>query len=415
MNEAHGRKGIVKDNVNSAECDSYRVLHCFGGMELGGAETFAMHVYRTIDRSRVQFDFAVSAERTCSYDEEIGSLGGKIIRHGAPSKLGLRSYGRELKTILRRHGPFRAIHSHLSYFSGYVLKVAASAGVPVRIAHMHNTRDARSGTLSGFAYHAVMRRLIQRHATHVFGCSRGVLEATFGNCWPDDPRMAVMRNGINLAPYATRRPSRAEVRDQLSLPREGTVLGHIGNLNAPKNHRFLIELFRQYLEKDSAATLVLVGEGRLRSEIERQVQACSLETRVRLLGRRPQADVPLLLAALDVLVMPSIHEGLPVSLIEAQAAGVPCVVSNEITKEVDLGLGLLEFVDLRASPEQWIGRIALALRYQPPCWETRCDALSFYGYDANDTSRALCRIYQEYGERETGDASFGQESGDRWT
>ena len=405
----------VEGNDDSAVRSIPRVLHCFGGMELGGAETFAMHVYRSVDRSRVQFDFAVSAEKSCTYDEEIRGLGGRIIRHQAPSKAGFRNYGRELKRILQQCGPFRAVHSHLSYFSGFVLKVAASEGVPVRISHMHSTRDARSGTLSGFAYHSVMRRLIQRYATHIFGCSRGVLGATFGDGWSSDPRMAVMRNGIDLAPYSMPCPSQTELRKQLSLPPEGKILGHIGNLNASKNHRFLIELFREYLERDSKATLVLVGDGTLRSEIERQVEVCSLGKRVRLLGRRPQTEIPGLLAAFDVLVMPSIHEGLPVSLIEAQAAGVPCVVSNGITKEVDLGLGLLEFVDLRGGPAQWMNRIDLALRRQRPCWETRRDALILSGYDTNDASSALYRVYQKGSAGEERGAFPAPESCDRWT
>ena len=121
-----------------------------------------------------------------------------------------------------------------------------------------------------------------------------------------------------------------------------------------------------------------------------------------------------MLGAFDALVMPSLHEGLPVSLIEAQAAGVPCVASSEITKEVDLGLGLLEFVDLRAGPERWIDRIVLALGGQRPCWEARRDALSFFGYDASDTSSALSRLYKDYSVRETSDAFADAGRDDQW-
>ncbi len=371
----------------------FRVLHCFGGMELGGAETFAMHAYRSVDRGRLQFDFAVSAEKECYYDEEIRSLGGRVIQHTAPAKAGLRSYGRELRTILRQFGPFSAIHCHLSYFSGYVLRIAASEGVPVRIAHLHNTRDARSGTLLGLAYHTAMGRLIKRHATHIFGCSGKVLEVTFGNGWPNDSRMSIMRNGIDLKPYSAPRRPQAVLRQELSLPTEGTLLGHVGNLTAAKNHKFLVEMFRHYLKKDPKATLVLVGDGPLRNVIASQVKACSLNDRVRFLGRQAQSDIPALLAAFDVLVMPSIHEGLPVSLIEAQAAGVPCVVSDAITREVDLALGLLRFVNLREGSGQWLHAVEDALRLSRPEWATRRAALTACGYDSEDSACALSRTY----------------------
>jgi len=363
-------------------------------MDLGGAETFAMHIYRSIDRNRIQFDFAVSAEKSCYYDDEIQDLGGRIIRHTAPSKAGFRGYGKELRAILRRFGPFCAVHSHLHSFSGYVLGIAAHEGVPVRIAHMHSTRDGRSGTLSGFAYHAVMRCLIRRFATHVFGCSRAVLAAAFGERWPAESRMSVLHNGIDFAPYALLRGGQAELRRRLSLPTTGSILGHIGNFTAAKNHAFLIEVFRQYRARDPGATLILVGDGTLRPQLERQIEACSLNSHVRLLGRRSQSDIPDILAAFDALVMPSLHEGLPVSLIEAQAAGVPCVVSSAITDEADLGLGLIQFVGLADGCEPWANAIGTALTTNRPNWAASCEALTSQGYDIRDTATVLTRIYQ---------------------
>jgi glycosyltransferase EpsF len=375
--------------------DIRRVLHCFGGMDLGGAETFAMHVYRSLNRDEMQFDFAVSSEKNCAYDDEIRDLGGRIIAHTPPMKAGFKRFDRELTDILRNHGPFYAVHSHLHYFSGYILRTAAREKVPVRVAHFHSTRDARAGTLLGFAYHAVMLWLIKRFATRILACSENVFGTVFGPQWSRDRRMLVMRNGIDLTPYSILQYDRVEICRKFEIPVAGTVLGHIGNFSAAKNYRFLVELFKYYLQTDPSATLVLMGDGELRQETERQVQDCGLNSHVRFLGRRPQAEVPDLLAAINVLVMPSIYEGLPVTLVEAQSAGVPCVISESITKEADLGLGLLKFVNLRCSPDQWCEQITAALRNSRPEWTTRRNALQAAGYDRADSSSALSRVYQD--------------------
>lgn len=370
-----------------------RVLHCFGGMDLGGAETFVMHVYRSVARDEIQFDFAVSAGKDCYYDDEIKSLGGRIIEHTPPARAGFRRYGDELTKILGKYGPFNAVHSHLHYFSGMVLRIAARERVPVRIAHVHGTQDGRSGLISGYAYHALMRQLIKRFATHILGCSREVLEVMFGKGYLADSRMCVMRNGIALAPYSTVRQDRDELCRKFSIPAGGAILGNVGNFSEAKNHRFLIDVFRRYVGSHPEATLVLVGDGALRHEIEKQVDDLALGKRVRLLGRQPQSDIPGLLNAFDVLVMPSIHEGLPVSLVEAQAAGLPCVVSDAITKEADLNLGLLRFVDPKSSGDKWCSEITMALGVTRPDWPVRYSALQSAGYDVSSSANSLTRIY----------------------
>ena len=362
-------------------------------MDLGGAETFAMHAYRSVNRDNLQFDFAVSAAKKCDYDDEILALGGRIIRHTQPAKAGFRHYGAELTNILRQYGPFCAVHSHLQYFSGFIMKIAAREKVPVRIAHFHSTRDARSGSLQGFVYHAAMRWLIRRFATHILGCGGKVLDANFGARWVADPRITVMSNGIALAPYSAACPDREELYRRFSVPVAGCVLGHIGRFDRFKNHAFLIEVLRSYLKVDPNANLVLVGDGELRAEIERQVGVLGLSRHVHFLGKRPQSDVPKLLAAFDALVMPSIYEGLPVTLVEAQAAGVPCVVSDAVTKEADLNLGLMRFIDLQRSPEDWSEQIRMAMRTSRPDWHDRRNALRVAGYDIAYSANALARIY----------------------
>ena len=363
-------------------------------MDLGGAETFAMHVYRNIGRAGIQFDFAVSAAKTCSYDSEINALGGRIIRHSLPTKAGLAGFAVEFARLLRQYGPFAAVHSHLHSFSGYLCAIAAREKVPIRIAHFHSTRDARQGTVSGFAYHAAMRFLLKRFATHILGCSENVLVNSFGTRWPRDPRISVLQNGIALEPFAALRQDRAGLRRRFSIPTDGPVLGHVGNFTRAKNHKFLIELFRSYRQNHPAAILVLAGDGDLRADIERLIEESGVATGVRILGRLPQAAVPDLLASFDALLMPSIYEGLPVALVEAQAAGVPCVVSDAITSAADLNLGLLRFVSLSAPLEEWRHQITRAIDIPRPDWSTRRYAIRHAGYDCETSSARLADIYR---------------------
>jgi len=371
-----------------------RVLQLLGGMDLGGGETFVMHVYRAMNRDQIQFDFAVSADKKCYYDDEIRSLGGRIIRHTPPAEAGFRRCSMELKSILQQYGPYAAVHSHLQYFSGFVLRVAALENIPVRLSHFHNTRDARSGSLLGLFYHVGMGWLIKRYATRILGCGRNVLDASFGAHWTSDPRMSAISNGIELEPYSAPYPDRAELRRRLGIPFAGQLLGHIGRFDFCKNHRFLIEILRSTLTIEPNANLVLVGDGALRPETQRQVEELGLGGHVHFLGKRPQSDIPSLLAAFDVFVMPSIHEGLPVTLVEAQAAGVPCVVSDEITKEADFHLGLMRFLSLKQRPEEWAKEIALAVTTQRPEWLARRDALRAAGYDIQYSANVLASMYR---------------------
>lgn len=368
-----------------------RILHVVGGMNRGGAESMIMSLYRAMDRERVQFDFAVQTDRSCHFDDEIRALGGRIYPHPIPHNAGLRGYSAALARTLRQHGPFVAIHSHVYHFSGAVLRVADRVGIPARLAHSHNSRDGQKNTAVRRLYRWYMGKLLQRHATHLLGCSRGTCEALFGDkCWRD-PRVAVLPNGIALAPFAETSGDSMQARHELSLPASGPLIGHVGRFATVKNHAFIIAFFAQFRHLVPNAHLVLVGDGPLRGEIEALIAREGLSDSVHLLGVRD--NVPAIMNSLDLFVMPSLYEGLPVVLIEAQAAGVPCLVSSNITPEADLGLGLVHFLPLTSDAAAWAMEGYARLGTPRPTWPDREHSLREAGYDVEWNARQLEGMY----------------------
>ena len=373
-----------------------RIIHVVGGMNRGGAETLIMSIFRNIDRDHFQFDFAVETNQPCHYDDEIICMDGQIIPHPHPKK-GLRDYGKALKKTLQNYGPYDVIHSHVYQLSGYVLSIANKSSVPIRIAHSHNTQDSRPNSLPRNIYRAYMRWMIRHYATHLLGCSRDACESLFGqNCWQDQ-RVEIFPNAIDLSPYEALPKNRHILRENLKLPVDVPLIGHVGRFTRQKNHQFLIEVFASLLQKIPTAHLVLVGDGLLRPEIEALIKAKGIHSNVHLLGVRE--DVPEIMGALDLFLFPSFYEGLGIVLVEAQAAGVPCLVANTVPEDVQIVPELLKFEPLDAGADYWAfaisnllfkskeSGVALSLRYM--------ENIKKAGYDIRvATNKLQDRIYR---------------------
>jgi glycosyltransferase involved in cell wall biosynthesis len=371
--------------------DPRRILHVFGGMDRGGAETMVMNLYREIDRREFQFDFAVQTDRPCHYDAEIESMGGRILRHPLPVDAGLSAYAQAFLHTLTEYGPFIAVHSHVHHFSGFVLHLSRRRGVPVRVSHSHSTGSRGAVSVRRQAYERSMQFLIRRSATHLLGCSRQACEALFGpGCW-SDPRVQLAPNAISLSDYAAPAAVRHAFREELRLAPGTPLVGHVGSFTEPKNHAFIIELFRVLSGRLPHAHFVLAGDGPLRPKIEEAIGVAGLVDRVHLLGIR--SDVPRVMGALDLLLMPSLWEGLPVVLVEAQAAGLPCLVSDTITPDADLGTGLVRFAALEAGASAWAEQSLAHLGCARPARAARESALRQAGYDIADAARRLAGIY----------------------
>ena len=341
----------MNPNITNSDDKSIRILHVVGGMNRGGLETWLMHVLRNIDRDRFQMDFVVHTEKPCPYDDEARVLGSKIIPCLSPSKPWL--YGRNFKRILREYGPYDIVHSHVHHFSGYVLYLAKQAGVPVRIAHSHNDTsaiDAKAG-LHRQLYLSLTKWSISWCSTVGLGCSCNAVADLFGAAWKTDTRWQVLYYGVDLKPFYDQVDS-IGVRAEFGIPADAFVIGHIGRFETQKNHLFLLEIAAEVAKQELKMHLLLIGDGSLRSDIEQKVVQMGLSDRVTFAGNR--SDVPrLMLKAVDVFLFPSLHEGLGLVLIEAQAAGLPCIFSDVVPEEADLVRPLLQRISLSKSASIW--------------------------------------------------------------
>jgi glycosyltransferase involved in cell wall biosynthesis len=308
-----------------------RILHVLGTMNPGGVETWLMHVLRNIDRSRFQMDFCTFGAEPGLYAAEAASLGSAVLR--CPKGANLWLFGRQFQRVLRE-GKYDVVHSHVYSFSGAVLRWAGAQGVPMRIAHSHGTNDGRPDVALRRAYRSLMRSWIGCYATHGLAASGIAASSLFGEGWERDRRFKVLHCGIDLRPF--QEPvDRRTVRGELRIPIEAPVVGHVGRFDQGKNHRFLLEIAAEVLKRRPETHFLLVGDGPLRPATESLAKSLGLSDRVHFLGVR--TDVArLMCGAMDAFLFPSLWEGLPVTLIEAQAAGLRCVVSDRCTAEASI-------------------------------------------------------------------------------
>ncbi|MEH7385632.1 glycosyltransferase, partial [Bacillus sp. JJ1521] len=256
-----------------------RVLHVVVNMNRGGAETLIMNLYRNMDRSKVQFDFLTCKEGV--FDKEILEIGGKIHRIPYISDVGHFGYVKALDQFFKEYNSYKIVHSHLDKMSGLVLRAASKAGIPVRIAHSHNTQS--EGGVATKIYKSYSGKYINSHATNLFACSNAAAEWLFGQ---NSKEANILKNGIEYDKFLFSNDSRSDIRKEFNISDETLVLGHIGRFNHQKNHSFLIDVFSELNEKVQNSVLILVGDGVLRSRIEEKVRQLNLANKVLFLGVR---------------------------------------------------------------------------------------------------------------------------------
>jgi glycosyltransferase involved in cell wall biosynthesis len=332
-----------------------RILQIVGGMHRGGIETWLMHVLRNIDRDLFQIDFMVHTLESCEYDDEIRSLGCQIFASPYPPHPNrhLWSYPAFFRQILQEYGSYDVVHSHSGYVNGNTLRIAQQAGVAVRIAHAHNDLShlKPKQPWKRQLYWDLLKWWINRYATLGLACSRRAAADMFGSRWQSDRRWQILYCGLDLTSFKEQVDS-AQVRAELGIPHDAFTIGHIGRFESAKNHNFLLEIAAEIAQQEPKMRLLLVGKGSLRPEIESRVAQLGLTDKVIFAGVR--SDVPrLMLGAMDVFLLPSFNEGLPLVLIEAQAAGLPCIFSGVITEEVNVVKPLINQLSLSQSASEW--------------------------------------------------------------
>lgn len=357
-----------------------RVLQVVTYMGRGGLETMLMNYYRRMDRSRVQFDFLVHRAFEADYDQEILKMGGRIYR--VPRLVPWsRAYRGELRRFFAAHPEYRIVHVHQDCLSAVALQCARESGVPVRIAHSHNAAQDRN--LKYLVKRHYMKQ-IPAHATHLFACSRLAGDWMFGGA-----PYQVLPNAVDVERFRHRQDVAGRIREEFRLG-DAPVIGHVGRFQPQKNHRFLIDVFAQCVKREPRIRMMLVGDGEGKEAIRRRLCDLGLADRVIFTGVR--ADVNALMQAMDVFVFPSLYEGLPVTMIEAQAAGLHCVISDRISAECVVTDGLVTRMKLGESPESWAECILKKARLPR---EDHSQEIRAAGYDIDAAAGQLETFYIE--------------------
>lgn len=332
-----------------------RVLNLFTIMNRGGAETMVMNYYRNIDRTKVQYDFMVHRQERGAYDDEIESLGGRIYRMPAIRPWGSHAYRSEVRRFYREHPEYKIIHSHMSELGYYDFIEAEKVGVPVRICHAHN-RPHGIDLKSPVRWYYKTRMM--PHITHMFMCGEESGEWLFGKKNKD--KFIQLNNAIDAEKYIYNRVKRSESRQKLSISDDRPIVGHVGRFNSQKNHLFIIDIFDEVHKANPNAILLLIGDdsGDGGKAVHEKVERLHLSDYVMFLGTR--SDVADLLQAMDVFLFPSLFEGLSVASIEAQAAGLPLLISDGVPIECKK-TDLVEVVSLSESPSSWADKVLKAV------------------------------------------------------
>lgn len=365
-----------------------RILQVVTIMNRGGAETLLMNLYRSIDHTKLQFDFLSHRLEKGAYDDEIIGMGGRIFYFPPIRPHRYFRYFKDLDNFFLSHPEYRIVHSHINENSGFVLRAAKKAGVNVRITHSHLGSLPIDYKLP-FRYYA--RHFLRQNATHYFACSTGAGKWLFDTDIVKDGKITILKNGVDDQTFKYNSAKRSSVRSEMGLE-DKFVIGHIGRFEPQKNHSFLIDVFKEVQQQNSDAILLLIGTGKLRKKIENKVERAGLSGSIRFLGIR--SDIARLFQAMDIFLFPSTFEGLPVALVEAQAAGLQCIVSDTITDESDIGADLLQFVSLKELPTTWADKVINSNLVHIDTGE----ALGKSGFNIVDIAAVLQKFYLDLDE-----------------
>lgn len=355
-----------------------RILHIVTYMGRGGLETMIMNYYRNIDRSKVQFDFLVHRDFKADYDDEIESLGGRIYRISQLNPFSF-SYYKDLNNFFSEH-KYKIVHCHLDCMSAIPLSVAKKYNIPIRIAHSHNSSQDKN---LKYIIKLFAKKFIPFFSTDLFACSEIAGKWMFGN-----NNFSILNNAIDTSKFIYNKSKEYELRKHLNLT-NNFVVGHIGRFNPQKNHDFLIDIFYELYKSDNTAKLVLVGSGDLQKTIENKVENYGLTHNVLFLGSRD--DVHEILQTFDVFVFPSLYEGLGIVAIEAQCAGIPCIVSDTVPEDAKIA-SEFNYLSLNSSAKRWAKEIIKYKNFQKT---DTSDNIINAGYDISEKAKWLEDYYLE--------------------
>ena len=361
-----------------------RILHITGGMNMGGIENFIMNIYRNIDRTKIQFDFLIHQDEKQVFEDEILSLGGKVYRIPSFGKLGHFGYLKILHNFFLEHSQYKIVHSHYNAVSGIILREAKRCSIKNRIAHSHTAYPKYRFIES--IYKNYSKYLIKLNATRRFACSKEAGNWLYGK----NKRFEIINNGIEIEKYIFDENIRNNKRKEMNILENEFCLISVGRLSKEKNFEFLLDIMKIIQEKSNKIKLCIAGEGEEDKFLKSKIKNENIKN-IEFLGVRK--DIKEIYNAMDLMVFPSLFEGLGIVAIEAQCNGLKVLVSENIPKEADLGLGFFKVLNLD-NKTSWINEIIKESKtYRNRKNKEKIDEILESDYNAIKIAKKLEDIY----------------------
>lgn len=367
--------------------DKIKILQVIGNMNRGGAETFLMNVLRNINREKFEFVFLCYKSDRCDYEKEIYDLGGRIVWIEQPSQYRIiRNVNNIIKVI--KDEKIDVVHAHTYYNSCYAIIAAKMCKIRMRITHSHNTKSDVDVPIIKRMYFKISKYIINKFSTDKYACGEEAGKALFYG------EFKIIENGIEIEKFVYSEKTALEKRKEQNISEDATVIGHVGRFDKVKNHSFLIDIFCEFLKLNSNSILLLVGDGVLKNAMIEKTRKLGIKNKVIFLGIR--SDVNELYNVMDLFVFPSIFEGLPVTLIEAQTNGLRALISKSISEDANI-TGTIEFIDLKEDKSKWANKI-----YEASQNTKRIDTIDIIKnskYDIKKNVRQIEEYYYNISER----------------
>lgn len=370
-----------------------RILQDVSHMDRAGIETILMRYYSRIDRTKFQFDFLINKNKKGAYDEEIIKLGGKLYHTPGLNPLKIIKYKKYIKKLIKDNPDIKILHAHNDAMEYPALLAAKEINFPVRISQSHNTSidfDLK------WPIKTLYRKLIPSVANYYFGCGKDAVKYFFGDKTINNNNYTIIRNAIETQNFIYNEKTRNKIRKLLNINENTFLIGHVGRFTNQKNHDFIIEtMFRFFIKEPFAdVKVILIGDGELEGKIKNKIKKYNMEDKFIFTGNIPNTNE--YYQAIDLFILPSKYEGLPLVGIEAQTACVPCIISNKVTNEVKI-TNLVEFLPL--DEKVWVDMIIEKMNTKHQR-KDMTKQIKEKGYDIDTEVKRLESIYYDLANKE---------------
>lgn len=365
----------------------YKILITAGSLGMGGLENQLVYLGKNVDNSKFQIDYT-STCKDAYYKQDIIKAGCGFYVVPDPRKEGTIKYCKALFRLMKDN-EYDVVHSQELFHSGIEMFLAWLAKIPKRIAHSHSTKDGskRNELLKG-VYHQLMRLLILLFATDYLACSKVAGQFLYGKKILSNKKFRVVVNSVEAKYFFKETKQRI-----ISKKNDWKYIIHVGRFADVKNHDFMLDIANQFKRNNVKISFIFVGDGELYKHCLERVKKEELQEYVTFLGQR--RDVASILLEGDAFILPSLYEGMPLSVIEAQAAGLPCLIADHVAEEVDFGINLIFRYSLKQDSFMWAKKIEEIIKIDHPDKKIILKALHHKGFDVTDFQKNMCKIYEE--------------------